>query len=48
MNLMMLLEMASSSMGERVAITHGDDQLTYEELFNAASAAGAKARKAGA
>jgi len=48
MNLMMLLEMASSSMGERVAITNGDDQLTYKELFDAAGAAGARARSTGA
>jgi acyl-CoA synthetase (AMP-forming)/AMP-acid ligase II len=48
MNLMMLLEMASSSFGERVAITNGDDQLTYAELFQAAGVAGAKAKSAGA
>ena len=48
MNLMMLLEMASSSFGERVAITNGDDQLTYAELFQAAGVAGARAKAAGA
>ncbi|MCH7869352.1 MAG: acyl--CoA ligase [Myxococcales bacterium] len=48
MNLMMLLEMASSSFGERVAITNGDDQLTYAELFQAAGAAGARAKSTGA
>jgi long-chain acyl-CoA synthetase len=48
MNLMMLLEMASSSFGERVAIANGDDQLTYAELFQAAGAAGAQARMSGA
>lgn len=47
MNLMMLLEMASSSFGERVAITNGDDQLTYAELFQAAGVAGARAKAAG-
>jgi acyl-CoA synthetase (AMP-forming)/AMP-acid ligase II len=48
MNLMMLLEMASSSFGERVAITNGDDQLTYAELFKAAGVAGARAKATGA
>ncbi len=48
MNLMMLLEMASSGMGDRVAITNGDDSMTYQQLFDAAGAAGAKARGAGA
>jgi acyl-CoA synthetase (AMP-forming)/AMP-acid ligase II len=48
MNLMMLLEMASSGMRDRVAITNGDEHLTYGALFEAASAAGAKARSAGA
>ncbi len=48
MNLMMLLEMASSSYGDRVALTNGDDQLTYSELFQAASAAGARAKSGGA
>lgn len=44
MNLMMLLEMASSSFGDRVALTNGDEDLTYAELFRAASAAGARAK----
>jgi len=48
MNLMMLLEMASSGMGDRVAITNGDDSMTYQQLFEAAGAAGARARSAGA
>ncbi|MFT5443449.1 MAG: long-chain acyl-CoA synthetase [Myxococcota bacterium] len=48
MNLMMLLEMASSSFGDRVALTNGDDQLTYEELFKASGAAGARAKASGA
>jgi acyl-CoA synthetase (AMP-forming)/AMP-acid ligase II len=47
MNLMMLLEMASSSFGERVALTNADENLTYTELFQAAGAAGAKAKSAG-
>lgn len=48
MNLMMLLEMAASQAGDRVAVTHGDDRLSYDELFQAASAAGAQAQAAGA
>jgi long-chain acyl-CoA synthetase len=48
MNLMMLLEMASSSFGDRVAITNGDDDLTYSQLFQAAGAAGAQAKAANA
>lgn len=47
MNLMMLLEMAASQAGDRVAVTHGEDRLTYAELFQAAGAAGARARAAG-
>jgi len=39
MNLMMLLEMAASGLGDRVAFTNGDDSLTYAELFDAAGAA---------
>ena len=41
MNLMMLLEMASSGFADRVAVTDGDDAtaLTYAELFAAAGAA---------
>jgi acyl-CoA synthetase (AMP-forming)/AMP-acid ligase II len=41
MNLMMLLEMAASAHGERVAVRCGDEQLTYSELFAAAGAAAA-------
>jgi acyl-CoA synthetase (AMP-forming)/AMP-acid ligase II len=41
MNLMMLLEMAASGFGERVAIRNGPDQLTYGELFRCAGAAAA-------
>jgi acyl-CoA synthetase (AMP-forming)/AMP-acid ligase II len=48
MNLMMLLEMASSSFGDRVALTNGDEELTYAELFRAASAAGARAKSVNA
>ena len=48
MNLMMLLEMAQSSFGDRVALTNGGEHLTYEQLFQASGAAGEKARSAGA
>ena len=41
MNLMMLLEMAAQGLGDRVAVTNGDESLTYSELFNAAGAAAA-------
>ncbi|MDH4169184.1 MAG: acyl--CoA ligase, partial [Acidimicrobiia bacterium] len=36
---MMLLEMASSGFGDRVAIGTGDDALTYQELFDKAGQA---------
>ena len=36
MNVMMLLEMATSGFGERVAYQSGEDRLTYAELFAAA------------
>ena len=39
MNLMMLLEMAASGFPDRVALTCGDQSLTYSELFAAAGAA---------
>ena len=39
MNLMMLLEMAASGFGDRVAVQQGERRLTYTELFNAAGAA---------
>jgi len=39
MNLMMLLEMAASGFGERVAVVNEDQRLTYAELFRAAGAA---------
>jgi acyl-CoA synthetase (AMP-forming)/AMP-acid ligase II len=38
MNLMMLLEMAAGAYGDRIAFQNGDDQLTYQQLFNAAGA----------
>jgi len=36
MNLMMLLEMASSGFGDRIAVQNGADRLSYTELFAAA------------
>jgi acyl-CoA synthetase (AMP-forming)/AMP-acid ligase II len=42
MNLMMLLEMAASGLGDRVAVKSGDDTLTFSELFGAAGAAAAE------
>jgi len=39
MNLMMLLEMASDTFGDRVAVQNGDARLTYAELFDRAGAA---------
>jgi len=39
MNLMMLLEMATSGFGDRVAVKSGASSLTYEQLFQAAGAA---------
>ena len=47
MNLMMLLEMAASGLGDRVAVTNGDESLTYSELFAAAGAAAAEISKSG-
>ncbi len=41
MNLMMLLEMAVSGFGERVAVQNGGATLRYDELFAAAGAAAA-------
>ena len=35
MNLMMLLEMASSGFGERVAVTSAGRSLSYADLFRA-------------
>jgi len=42
MNLMMLLEMAASGFGDRVAVTNGDESLTYTELYEAAGSAAAE------
>jgi acyl-CoA synthetase (AMP-forming)/AMP-acid ligase II len=39
MNLMMLLEMASSSFGERIAVTSGGRALSYQQMFQAAGRA---------
>ena len=39
MNLMMLLEMAASGFGERVAVVNEGQRLTYADLFRAAGAA---------
>jgi len=36
MNLMMLLEMAAGAYGDRVAFQNGADELTYQQLFDAA------------
>jgi long-chain acyl-CoA synthetase len=47
MNLMMLLEMASSGFGDRVAVQNGDDKLTYTELYQAAGASAAQLRSEG-
>ena len=47
MNLMMLLEMAASGYGDRVAVQDGNERLTYTELFSAAGAAAAEIRKSG-
>ena len=41
MNLMMLLEMAVSGFGDRVAVRSGAEELTYQQLFDAAGAAAA-------
>ncbi len=47
MNLMMLLEMAASGFPERVAITNGATNLTYQQLFNAAGASARTLRASG-
>jgi acyl-CoA synthetase (AMP-forming)/AMP-acid ligase II len=46
-NLMMLLEMAASGLGDRPAVTNGNESLTYAELFDAAGAAAAEVSAAG-
>jgi len=48
MNLMMLLEMAAGSFGDRVAVRNGEDSLTYEELFAAAGRSAESIRASGA
>jgi acyl-CoA synthetase (AMP-forming)/AMP-acid ligase II len=48
MNLMMLLEMASDAMGDRVAFQNGDDSLTFRELYRAAGVAAVQARASAA
>jgi acyl-CoA synthetase (AMP-forming)/AMP-acid ligase II len=48
MNLMMLLEMASSGFGDRVAVQNGDDALSYADLFRASGRAAAQIRESGA
>ena len=47
MNLMMLLEMASSGFGERTAFQNGSESFTYQELFDAAGAAATEFQKSG-
>lgn len=46
MNLMMLLEMASSGFGDRTAVGSRDKGLTYEQLFQRAGAAAIRFREA--
>jgi acyl-CoA synthetase (AMP-forming)/AMP-acid ligase II len=48
MNLMMLLEMAASGYGDRVAVRSGEDALSYAELFAAAGAAADEIASSGA
>ena len=48
MNLMMLLEMASSGMGERTALQCGEDRWSNSELFAAAGRAAQRIRESGA
>ena len=48
MNVMMLLEMAASSFGDRVAVQNEDASLTYAELFEAAGAAADSIARSGA
>ncbi len=48
MNVMMLLEMAASGHGERVAVRSGGRDLSYADLFAAAGSAAEEIRKAGA
>ncbi len=48
MNLMMLLEMASSGFGERVAVQNAADALSYADLFRAAGRAANRVQETGA
>jgi acyl-CoA synthetase (AMP-forming)/AMP-acid ligase II len=48
MNLFTLLEMAADAMGDRIAISHGDADISYAELLAAARRAAARVRAAGA
>jgi len=48
MNLIMLLEMAASGFGDRVALQNGDASITYDELYRAAGAAAAEIAASGA
>jgi acyl-CoA synthetase (AMP-forming)/AMP-acid ligase II len=48
MNLVMLLEMARSGFGDRVAVRSGGETLTFAELFAAAAGAAAALRASGA
>lgn len=47
MNLMMLLEMASSAFGDRIALTSGGRSLSYADLFRGAGRAAASIQAAG-
>jgi long-chain acyl-CoA synthetase len=48
MNLMMLLELASDAMGDRVAFQNGEDRLSFSELYHAAGVAAGQAKASGA
>ena len=47
MNLMMLLEMAATGAGERVAFKNGKESLSYQALFGAAGSAARLVRESG-
>ncbi|MFN7955908.1 MAG: AMP-binding protein, partial [bacterium] len=48
MNLMMLLEMAASGFGDRIAVQNGATKLSYQQLFDAAGSAARILRASGA
>lgn len=48
MNLMLLLDMAASGQGDRVAVQNGDETLTYSELLAAAGSAAREIATSGA